>query len=134
MVNANETSPALAVFISPADQLYIAETNSQCAQLRHVAVLTLNDSPEENAAYASLFAASRRLLALARQYASDCQTRIRCIQDELSEVGTSEKEQRQLLEDGDDDADEDRLDQIDHWRATQRGVDAIIAKAEGRTT
>ena len=72
-----------------------------------------------------------KLLRLAKQYSSDCETRIGCLRKELTEANTTEVDQRKLLEqDGGASDFEDTLDQIDHWQATKDGIDLVIREAE----
>ncbi|HUY33158.1 MAG TPA: hypothetical protein VMV69_10280 [Pirellulales bacterium] len=76
----------------------------------------------EYAANARLIVAAPDMLTKLYEYSSDCQTRIDILRDEMKDLDLTEE---------DEDA-RDLMDQIGHWDATKRGVDALIANAEGR--
>lgn len=66
-MTTHETSPAhtpgpFQVFVSPGDQLYLAQVDENGSQVRHLCSLTRDDQPGENAANARLFAAAPDLL------------------------------------------------------------------------
>ena len=71
---------------------------------------------------AVLIGAAPRMLEQCRHYSADCETRVSVLKDELAELGLSL----------DDEDAADIRDQIEHWQATKRNVDAVIAQAEGR--
>jgi hypothetical protein len=79
----------------------------------------LERDAEEYAANARLIAAAPDLLEVCGEYAEACRTRIEILEEEMQELG---------LVAGEPDA-RDLEDQIDHWAATKRMVEQVIAKA-----
>lgn len=74
---------------------------------------------------ANLIAAAPKLLRKCKEYSRDCTTRIEGIQEEEGQYC--------FCNDKDDhDRHCDAGEQIGHWRATKRMVDAVIDEAEGR--
>lgn len=99
--------------------------NEICADNEHESfVAEVFDQTDEWKANARLIAAAPKMLKMLRRYASDCETRIEVLRDEMNEAGlTSEDEEAADLN-----------DQVAHWQATKDGVVVLIAEAEGRVS
>jgi hypothetical protein len=133
MANANETSPATAsahtpgpwnvysrdgrTFIAAENPEPIGEDTSAYSRICDIPHCSDGRIPSCRMANARLIAAAPELLDMAKQYSSDCKTRIALLNDEIIS--------------GDDPDIDDLEDQIGHWTATKKQVDAVIAKVQG---
>ena len=83
---------------------------------------THEGDPETAEANARLIAAAPEMFEILQEYSNACYDRIAILREEMEELGLTEE---------DEDA-ADLMDQMGHWEAAKRGVDVLIARAEGR--